>query len=631
LQAHASNSPRASLWEWTLTALLAANLAWTTLCLGGYRAETMVITTALTGALLAVHLVHAGVSGRALRTLHPAGLWLLPFLAYAAINVLMVSPVRWLGWMDWSRWVQAAAVFWVAVDGIRGSRPRQTLFFVLVLLGVAGVLLGCYQRFVQPEWLMLGRVQAAQFFGRASGSFGIPNSLAAWLILLLPVTGALAWRPRVGAVARVWWIWVTLVLGFGLLLTLSRGAWIALALALAVWPLTHSRWKWRQRAGVALAAVVALGGLGAIIAATSPQASERLGRLIADAGERSRPILWRAAWNLFREHPIAGSGAGSYNVLFERHRPAGFLDEPQWAHNEYLNTASDYGGLGCVLLLGAVAGIALRRPRSASRSHADPTAIDAPAVRSALNVGLLAFALQLGVDFHLKIPALALAFAVVAALRLSSTTGEKRDRSARDSQPSRWLWFGSGVAAAILSIAGTVLYRSEALRERTRDALDTFAMELRLTGDTAQRLLQSEATLRDAVRLFPVHAHAWSDLAFAIQLQAFATPARAAELGRESEAAARRALELSAVVTEFWIRLGVALDLQGRAQEARAAFVRSTELAPRHPHTWYYYAHHLAADRTQQAAAREAIANCLALDPANRAAAALRETLIARR
>jgi hypothetical protein len=56
---------RVSAWEWAQTALLAANLVWTTLCLGGYRPETMAVTLALTGLLLAVHCAARAVDNRA--------------------------------------------------------------------------------------------------------------------------------------------------------------------------------------------------------------------------------------------------------------------------------------------------------------------------------------------------------------------------------------------------------------------------------------------------------------------------------------------------------------------------------------------------------------------------------------
>ncbi len=633
MQAYASNSPRASLWEWTQTALLAANLGWTTLCLGGYLAETRVVTSALTGALLIIHLGQCASAGMSLRAVHPAGVWLLPFLVYAALNVVFVSPVPWLGWADWLGWAQMAAVFWVMLNGVRSTAPRRVLFFTLVLLGVVAVFLGCYQRFVRPDWLMLGRTQAPQFLSRASGPFGIPNSLAALLLLLLPVAGALAVRRGASAQERIGWGWVTLVFILGLILTVSRGAWLALAIALALWPLAQARWSRARRVLTVLGVSLALGCAGAVLIEISPLARDRLARLASDGGELSRPILWRAAWALFRAHPAWGSGAGSYNVRFEQHRPRGFLDEPQWAHNEYLNTLSDYGAVGLVALLGAAVALARRRRRGQEEKIvAGADGLAGRTTRTALGVGLLAFALQLGVDVHFKIPALGTAFAVVLALWLGH--GDERRAHAVIGRPhltSRLTWSALIVVVGWGTLWAVDSHRAEALRDRARRALDAPAADPVAGAEHAISIRRAEDDLRRASALFPRNAQVWSDLAFAHQRSAVGAPARNVELGFRSEAAARKALELSTVVWEFWVRLGIALDMQDRRREAGGAFARALELAPRHPHTWYYHAHHLSLDRLQQAAAREAIANCLALDPGNRAAVSLRETLNARR
>src|SRR6185369_14734594 len=102
-------------------------------------------------------------------------------------------------------------------------------------------------------------------------------------------------------------------LAFGLVLTISRGAWIGLALALIVWPLASSRWNWLQRIGLALAVLASLVGFGAGLFFGSPSVHERMVNFVNDSGETTRPIMWRAAWRLWRERPAVGSGAGSYN------------------------------------------------------------------------------------------------------------------------------------------------------------------------------------------------------------------------------------------------------------------------------------------------------------------------------
>ena len=96
--------------------LLSGNLVWTTLCLGGYRPETMVFTSLLNGLTLVVHLLGRAWLEKAPR-IHPVSWWFLPFLIDAAVNVMLVTPVQWLGWHDWLRWAQMILIFWVVLNG----------------------------------------------------------------------------------------------------------------------------------------------------------------------------------------------------------------------------------------------------------------------------------------------------------------------------------------------------------------------------------------------------------------------------------------------------------------------------------------------------------------------------------
>lgn len=642
-----SSSPRTILWEWIQAALLALNLGWTTLCLGGYRPETMIVTSVLTGALLVVHLAGRAMLAGAPR-IQPASWWLLPFLVYAAGNVMAVSPVPWLGWLDWFGWAQMITVFWVVHNGVQGRRPRGLLLVSLFVLALVSVLLACYQRFLRPDWLMLGRVQDLQFAGRASGPFGIPNSLAAFFLLLLPTAGALAFRAGAGAAERVGWAWVAVVLAFGLVLTISRGAWLALALALTAWPLTWQRWRWRRRSVFAVATLVAVMGVGAILYSIAPKVHERIGRLVPDAGERTRPIMWRAAWQLFREHPFRGSGAGSYNVQSEKYRPERFHDELQWAHNDYLNTLSDYGAAGFILLFGAWGAVACsgrRDPRGGpapspphpARSTWETRILEAggnghafaaPGVRSALGIGLLAFALQLVVDFHLKIPALAMAFATVAALALGRPC-RLRDDGAVLLSP--WTHTTGAVAAlgVVIGVAGFFLplFRGEALRYRARQAIDQLALVEPSPIEYRLRLVQAHAFLTRAVELSPRNAQAWGDLAYGTALSARAETGRDVELGRQSEIAARRAIELAPACFEFWIRRAVARDMQGFWLEAGNDSAHALALAPNNAWAWYFHAEHLSRRPSERELAWAALAFCLRLDPWNPAGLALRQRL----
>ncbi|MBL9213150.1 MAG: O-antigen ligase family protein [Opitutaceae bacterium] len=627
MHATAANSSRPSWPEWIVAGLLGVNVAWTTLGLGGFRAETRVVTWGLTGLALLVFLAgRAWTPGRG-GSLHPAGWALAPFVAYAAFNAGFVSPVPWLGWLDWLGWVNLAVTFWLGLNGLRSGAPRRALFFVVIALGVGAVGLGCYQHFVQPDWLVLDRRQAAQFVGRASGPFGIPNSLAGFLILIVPATGALAWRSA--ATGRIWWGWVTAVLMFGLFLTFSRGAWLSLVLALIAWPLLASKRTWPRRlafAGAVLGGVIVL---TIFLHGSSPQARERLDRLVSDGGELSRPILWRGAWELWRAEPVLGTGAGSFNVLFERHRPAGFVDEPQWAHNEYLNTLSDYGLVGLSLTLGAAIWVIVRARRRGMGPGASTVGrgIDSPAVRNGFGVGCLAFALQLGVDFHLKLPALGMLFALVAALAVGRSSGEETSGSI-DGKRSLRVQAGWLTATLLVAFGLWCALRWEHAEALRADARETLDRELRRAGEPRLEVARrAETALHRSVGLWPQHGGAWADLAHALHVQAYIDPARSRPAAAPAEAAARRALALSEVVPDFWLRLGVALDMQGRRTDAISAYEHALRLAPRSATGWYYYADHLSRDTKTREAALRAIATCLSLDPGNADAEALRAKL----
>lgn len=622
-----SSDSRASVWEWVLTGLLVANLAWTTLGLGGYRPETMQVTVVLAALALAVHALRIAFSKAACGPVTAAAWAWMPFLVYGAANVLWVTPVPWLGWADWARWATMAAVFWLVRDGLTAAIPRRILWWTLAALAIVSVLMACHQRFVAPEWLMLGRLQAEQFFGRASGPFGSPNSLAAFLVLLLPAAGALALRRHASAAERIGWGWFAAVLLVGLLLTLSRGAWVGLALALAVWPLAVGRWRWRTRLGWAAVAVAAVVLATAALHRYSPKARERMAALVEHTGERSRPMLWRAAWQIWREHPAWGGGAGSYNLRFERHRPETFPDDPQWAHNEYLNTLADYGAAGVALLLAGagVAAFGRRRgtsARGASRRVND--ALESPAVRRALGIGLLAFALHAAVDFHLKIPALGLAFAAVAALALGRAQPAETAPRPAVRRGLAGIAAAGALAAAVLAVP---FYAGEALRLRARESLDGLGRLVADHPDYRRRLEAALADLERAVASAPGNGAVWGDLAYALVQRSHLEPTQQAALGAAAEAAANRALAISGEHYEFRLRRGVARDLQGRWTEAEQDFAAALRLAPANATAWYLRAEHLLRRPDLRDLAEAALLVCLRLDPGNAPGLALRQRL----
>jgi len=624
-----ASTHRARWTEWLLVILLSANLVWTTLCLGGYRPETMVVTSFLNGLILIVYLM-GRLWAEKVSDIHPVSWWFLPFLIYAAANVLLVTPVQWLGWHDWLWWTQMVMVFWVVLNGIHHSITRNALLGVICTLGFVAVGMACYQRFSQPDWLMMGRTQADQFLGRSSGPFGIPNSLAALLMLIIPATWVLALRRNAPAVQRVLFGYLGISFVIGLMLTVSRGGWLAMGLALVVWPLLAVRKNWKKRIGGTIAAALLIGLVGWGLYSFNSNTRQRFDQMAVESGEWTRPIMWRGAWNLFQENPWLGSGAGSYNILFEKHRPVEYQHEPQWAHNDYLNTLSDYGAVGFILFFGAGLAVFLRcyfRRKPKVRAAA-ATSWDGPLFWQAVAVGVLAFAIQLVVDFHFKIPALAMVFAAVSALLIKRIW-----RSERSERRDLGMVGKCGLGLASLAVVTGMVwgamphYRSEAYRYTARQALDTLWRHDEGEPEYREKLESSLAGLRAATQINPQHAQAWADLAYATALRAHVEKGHTATLGKEAEGYALRALEITRVVPEYWIRRAVAKDMQLQWLPAGDDMVQAMRLAPASALLWYYQAHHLSLKATGLPQARAAVAYSLRLDPGNVAAQRLRQRL----
>jgi hypothetical protein len=610
----ASPSALKSGFERARVALLAVNIVWTTLCLGGYMPGPKVEMIILTGALIAVHLVDPSRRARP----HPAGWLFIPFIIYAALNLAWVTPVRWIGWFDWLNWAQMIAIFWVVLNGVETPGAKRFLCAVLVALGVVAAAMACYQHFVDPHWMMLGRHQHDQFIGRSSGPFGIPNSLGVFFALLIPPVGAVALGRGRPAGLRIICAAALCVFAVAFVMAISRGAWLALAGAFALRPLLTPGASMGRRIAGAVAVVCVAAAVVALLYNTYPLMRERSLQLIRDLGERTRPIIWRGTWRIFEAHPVLGGGAGAFDVLFEKYRPEGFRDDPVYSHSDYLNTLADYGAVGFALFFGPVAYLGWRSSRARGLAAAAWT-------------GLLAFFLHLLVDFHLKIPALAMIVATIAALVVRETWPKETGRAAGGPFRSKLSLVGAGFAAlAVMGFAILVAapkYGAEKYRWIAREGIDKMVISGVDVSSQGAVLTQVRAGLDRAVSLDPLDGQAWSDRAYADSLWSHVEPARTVELGVSVERSADRAVAICPVFAEFWVRLGTGLDMQYRWIEGGSSFIHALQLAPARADIWYYQAYHLSLKRTEIGPAMAAADLSLRLDPGFLFAQALRQRL----
>ena len=259
-----------------------------------------------------------------------------------------------------SDWNMLAIVCVAAVPiGLWLARRSRPAGAVLLYLGVVALLL-TYSRFgvalacfAAVVWIVLepdrfeSLATAVAGGGAAAGAFGVALALPG-------ITSDGASRAVRG---HDGWIFALVVIAIGIAVAVSGVAIGRVRLAPA-----HRRGI--ERAAAVAAVVLALAGLAVTLARagtiwhefTNPvatQVSNSKGRLGA-LGSGNRWSWWQEAWTGFTEHPLGGTGAGTFQFTDLRLRDSSDVTARE-PHNTPLQFLSETGIVGFLLYVGAAA------------------------------------------------------------------------------------------------------------------------------------------------------------------------------------------------------------------------------------------------------------------------------------
>ncbi len=383
-------------------------------------------------------------------------------------SILLVPYIAWFGAMALSlhgavdvkagiteiyRW---GVTFFALIVALYGIRSRRAIIFTAIAMGLGVIFEGLLG--VAQTLLDIGPSSFAvtSSISRAYGTFGKPNTFAAYFELTGPLVAALAvWSIvrsfrslRAYRVCRVrgmiessqnrhelvWYValstWFgvsTLVSVAAIIASFSRGAWLGTAAAIAVMLFISDR-----RAALAVGAVtiiVVLGGLagGAKYAPTALQ--DRFTQLEsqvrffdsrnvmvtnANFAAVERMAHWQTGLAMFNAYPLTGVGIGNFNARFTEFavNPRFVISEGH-AHNYYINAAAETGIVGLTAYIWLILTglwISFRAVRSSRDSFGRAVGIGAVGVTVALmvhnvveNLHVLNLGVQLAIVWALAI------------------------------------------------------------------------------------------------------------------------------------------------------------------------------------------------------------------------------------
>jgi O-antigen ligase len=278
----------------------------------------------------------------------------LPFLLYLYYNLYFVSKTPWRGEIETALWLQCTCFFMLFLNWGEGRNALKWIVVGMYAVMSVSIGIGLYYFWYAPDWLPLNRLKAVDHIGRLSGTFGIPNTLAAVLLLIMPILWVYVRLPRLKGYWRLLCGGLALLFMGAFLMTASRGGLIGLSVILLLLP-----WFWFEKKRHRLQY---FGGLCILIALgvitllwVDVKVEQRVVQAIHEQGERTRPMMWKAAWQIFADNPVFGTGLGSYRLEWYHYRPEGALIDPQFAHSDILEMFSNLGLLGGGLFYGALA------------------------------------------------------------------------------------------------------------------------------------------------------------------------------------------------------------------------------------------------------------------------------------
>ena len=248
--------------------------------------------------------------------------------------------------------------------------------------------------------------------GRVMGTLVYPNALAGVILMLLPVSLALAFNSarQLRPLVRAPLIALTFLLGgFGLFWSGSKAGWLIGVMLAGIWLF---RLNWRARLKWIALTTVLLAGLAVF--------AVRFQHYFA-AGATSvgaRFDYWRAAVQTTRANPLFGTGPGTFQRPYKQIKLPD-AEMSRFVHNDYLEQFSDSGIVGGVCYAAWIGLALVTVGQRAWRSSGY--------LQFSLFLGLLGWFVQGLTEFSLYIPALAwTAFTLLGCLL--RVTGNQFDK-----------------------------------------------------------------------------------------------------------------------------------------------------------------------------------------------------------
>jgi len=401
-----------------ILALVLAVLIFTPLAIGAVKTWQWLVVEGLTLGALALWMLRVWIAPKP-QLLWPPICWaVLAFVIYAGVRYFQAD-IEYAARREVLRVLVYALLFFIIVNNLHRQESKLVLALTPVFLGMAIAIYACCQFVLKSDlvWTM-----HSKYLGRGSGTFIYPNSLAAYLEMLIPLALSYALVSRLGHAMKIICGYAALVMVAGVCVTLSRGGLAVTAAVLIVMSIVLMTQRGYRLRGLALVALVVVVGLAITPKlATASRFTPRGETHGSNAPDDIRYAIWQAGLEIWHDHLWLGAGPAHFDSVYRQYRPSKNQLDPDRVHNEYINLLADWGIAGAVLVASAWALLAAGIVKSwrfvqGSQNDFARRSSNKFALTVGASVGLIGILLHSLVDFNLSIPAIAIWMVTLMAL-----------------------------------------------------------------------------------------------------------------------------------------------------------------------------------------------------------------------
>ncbi|MDO8748385.1 MAG: O-antigen ligase family protein [Candidatus Omnitrophota bacterium] len=272
----------------------------------------------------------------------PLNLGIFAYLSVCVFSIFFSANIGISSRTFFFKTLQNAAFFFAVFETLNEKKRIRNVLNVLFLSSLVLGIDGIYQHFTRQDFL---RHRPVIFIVRIYASFATPNAFGCYLAMVIPFLISRFFSKFKLKTSRFIYFALFVLLFTCLLLTVSRGAWLAYltsVLFMSIW---------------VRALAVFLLVLGIFILATyvfyPPYLKERLAKFFffSDTIDIDRKFIWQAGWKMFVARPWIGLGLGTFMFNFKKFIAEDYKYTASYAHNCYLQMASELGVIGLLAFL----------------------------------------------------------------------------------------------------------------------------------------------------------------------------------------------------------------------------------------------------------------------------------------